>query len=83
MKLMQVFDASSMPEEAFDAFCEDVEPSNGSYHKVFLNEFRALTEEEWKKTHAYGSRADKSRLYYQWLLDNGATDDVVLVGASW
>lgn len=83
MKLMQVFDCQDMPPEVRQAFFDDHEAVNDVYVKVWMNEFKALTEEEWRKSHAYGGRADQSRLYYQWLVDNGATDSEVLVAHWW
>lgn len=83
MKVMQVFDCQSMPDDVRSNFFKNTDHvGNDVYLSVDLTDFKNLSLEEYKEEYAYDG-GDGGVLYLQWLLDNGATDDEVLVNHWW
>lgn len=75
MEIMQVFDCQDMPDIIRTEFYQDHEAGNDSYVKVRFDEFKHNPAHRWDDS--------PWPLYYQWLLDNGATDNTVLVAHWW
>ena len=83
MKLYQVFDCQDMPQQVranFYQWSEHV--GNDCYIIVDLTDFKNMTAEIFKEECGYND-TDGGALFMQWLLDNGATDEAVLVNHWW
>lgn len=91
MKIMQVFDCTDIEDSATLTRFYDMGReygnglSNESYLKVDLTAYKeylnGTLEPEWK--YEFLEEESKNFQVYQWLIDNGATDNEVLVAYWW
>jgi hypothetical protein len=83
MKYMQVFDCQDMPADVKENFYRQTEEyGNDCYIRVYLKDFKNMSGIEYKEEYGYDG-TDGGALYLKWLVENGATDDVVLVNLWW